>query len=141
MLMDKCHAFQLTGLVPTLTASVKRISTHENCWVLSRQTLELNLTESGGEQEDEEGQNADGDVWEALWRECYKLAIANYANTVSPNQSTPDLKAMFAAMHEFFMSMSGSMSSESNRVWIAETPCIHWSHVASTMCYSSKWLP
>ena len=47
---------------------------------------------------------------EALWRECYKLAFVNYANIVSPNQSTSDLKAMFAAMHEFFISMSGSMS-------------------------------
>lgn len=45
------------------------------------------LLESDGEQEVEVGQNADGGVWEALLRECYKFAIANYTNIISPTNS------------------------------------------------------
>lgn len=66
-----------------------------------------------------------GSVAGVLQVRHYKLHKYHLAN-----QFIPDLKAMFAVIHETFMSMLGSMSSQSNRVWITETPCIHWSHVA-----------
>lgn len=108
VLMDKCHHYKVTHLVPTLTASVKRILTLENCWSLFKHTL--NLTE---EDDDQEGQN----VWEGLWHECYKYAYENFANLVLPDQSSPDLQVMIAVMHETIMTMWGSASSDSAREW------------------------
>lgn len=106
-LMDKCHHYKVTHLVPTLTASVKRILTLENCWDLFKHTL--NLTEG----DDQECQN----LWEILWHECYKYAFVNFTNIVPPDQSSPDLQAMTAVMHETIMTMWGSTSSGSTRVW------------------------
>lgn len=107
VLMDKCHHYKVTHLVTTLTASVKRILTLENCWALFKHTLDLT------EGDDQEGQ----DVWEVLWHECYKYAFVNFANIVPPDQSSPDLQAMTAVMHETIMTMWGSTSSDSTRIW------------------------